>query len=55
MVSSFSLLGFYGEASTRSFLLELREISAKNGTQLELIEYHAAVSGGLRRFSSTDR
>jgi hypothetical protein len=37
--SGLSVLGFYREASTG-----LRGISAKNGAQLELIEYHARKS-----------
>jgi hypothetical protein len=51
MISSFSssglrFLGFYREASSGSFLLETAGNFRQNGTQLELIEYHA---GRVRR------
>jgi hypothetical protein len=46
MISCFSSSGFYGEASSGSFLLEafleLRGNFRQNGTQLVLLEYHAA-------------
>jgi hypothetical protein len=45
MISGFSSSGFYREASSGSFLLELFPGTAgnfrQNGTQLVLLEYHA--------------
>jgi hypothetical protein len=43
MISGFSSFGFFREASSGSFLLELRGNFRQNGTQLVILEYHAPV------------